>query len=87
MLAEQLALVFLSGALMLGFYQFIRGADLLNRIIAFDLLSICIIGIMVVFSEQALSPHYMEILVVFCLLGFTTAVVFVDGLFRTLSGK
>ncbi len=62
--------------------RFVRGPDTLDRILAFDLMSVCIVGAVVIFSIQASSSVYLETLLIFSLLGFVTTVAFMDSLFR-----
>jgi len=70
----------------LGLIRFILGPGNLDRILAFDLMTICVVGHMILFSIQWGTSYYVEILLIFALLGFTTALVFMDTLFRTKKG-
>ncbi|MCB1149175.1 MAG: K+/H+ antiporter subunit F [Chlamydiia bacterium] len=79
---EYFCLILLLASLFMGLYRLIRGPDILTRILSFDLISICIIGIMILFSLLTDTYHYIEITLIFCLLGFVTTVAFMDTLFR-----
>jgi len=84
-------LIFCDAALLLSFIlgliRFILGPSTLDRILAFDLMAICIVGVVVLFSIQAATSFYLEILLIFGLLGFTTTVAFMDSLFRSKKGS
>lgn len=71
----------------LGLARFILGPSTLDRILAFDLMAICIIGVVILFSIQTSTSFYLEILLIFGLLGFTTTVAFMDSLFRSKRGS
>lgn len=71
---------------LLGLTRFILGPRMLDRILAFDLMAICIIAVVILFSLQTGSTFYLEILLIFGLLGFTTALAFMDSLFRRKKG-
>ncbi|MGK5595613.1 MAG: monovalent cation/H+ antiporter complex subunit F [Parachlamydiaceae bacterium] len=70
-------------SLLLGLTRLILGPSLLNRIIAFDTVAVAIIGIIVIFSIEQRTAYFLELILIFCLLGFVTTVALVDYLFRT----
>ncbi len=73
-------------ALLLSLFRFIIGPAALDRILAFDLIAICTVGLVILFSIQTGSTYYLEILLIFALLGFTTTLAFMDSLFRRKKG-
>ena len=78
---------FLFLSLLAGLYRLIFGPGLLNRILAFDLIALCIIAITVLFSLINETYYFIEIMLIFCLLGFVTTIAFIDILFRDLVRK
>ncbi len=78
--AITISYVLLSISLFLGSYRLIRGPTSLDRILAFDTLTITILGFIVVLSIQSRSIFYVEVFLLFCLLGFTSTVAFLDYL-------
>jgi len=74
-------------SLLAGLYRLLIGPGLLNRILAFDLIALCIIALTILFSLMNGSHHYLEIILIFCLLGFITTIAFMDMLFRALVQK
>lgn len=77
----------LSLSLLAGLYRLVRGPGILNRILAFDLIALCIIALTVLFSLIHDTYHFLEIMLIFCLLGFVTTIAFMDMLFRSLERK
>jgi len=77
----------LSLSLLVGLYRLICGPGILNRILAFDLIALCIIAFTVLFSLINETYHFLEIMLIFCLLGFATTIAFMDMLFRSLEKK
>jgi len=86
-IAYTVGALLLSLSLLAGLYRLIRGPGLLNRILAFDLTALCIIALTVLFSLINDTYHFLEIMLIFCLLGFTTTIAFMDMLFRALEQK
>ncbi len=72
----------LSLSLFIGIYRLLLGPKVLHRILAFDLICICIIALMSLFSLINDYHHFLEITLIFCLLGFITTIAFMDNLFR-----
>lgn len=73
-------LLFLS--LIIGIIRFVKGPTTLDRILAFDFITVCVAGSVIIYSLQMRVPFYIEVLIIFCLLGFTTTLAFMDSLFR-----
>lgn len=85
--AYTLSMLLLSLSFFAGLYRLIRGPNLLNRLLAFDLIALCIIAITVVYSLIYGVTYFVEIMIIFCLLGFTTTIAFMDLLFRAIVKK
>ena len=75
----------LVAAVLLGLFRLGRGPTVLDRILAFDLITTGIVGMVVVLSVFRRTPVYLELILIFALLGFLSAVAFVIHLHR--SGK
>lgn len=86
-IAYSVSALLLSLSLFAGLYRLARGPGLLNRLLAFDLIALCIIALTVLFSLINGTYHFLEIVLIFCLLGFVTTIAFMDMLFRALSRK
>jgi multisubunit Na+/H+ antiporter MnhF subunit len=86
-IAYTVSALLLSLSLLVGLYRLVRGPGLLNRILAFDLIALCIIALTVLFSLINEIYHFLEIMLIFCLLGFVTTIAFMDMLFRALARK
>lgn len=70
----------LSVAAVLALRRLIIGPSILDRVIGFDMVSICIIGMMIVVSLRWQSTLYIEIMLIFSLLGFLGSVAYVSFL-------
>ena len=67
---------------LLGLYRMVKGPDPLNRIIAFDLICISIVGIMCLYSIVQETSYFLEVVLAFSLLGFTSTLALIDSLFK-----
>lgn len=67
-----------------GFYRLIKGPNTLNRVLAFDYLSACIIGLIALYSVQYQTTEYLELILIFSLLGFATIICFMEVFFAQL---
>lgn len=74
-------------SLLAALYRLIRGPGLLNRALAFDLIALCIISLTVVFNLINRTFYIVEIILIFCLLGFVTTIAVMDMMFRNLKAK
>lgn len=63
---------------MLGFIRLIKGPSTLDRILAFDYLSACIICFIALYSIDSGSISYLELILIFGLLGFATVISFME---------
>lgn len=70
--------VMIIAGLMCGLYRFFRGPDTLNRLLAFDYLCASIIALTTVYSIQSETDLYLELIIIFSLLGFTTVIAFME---------
>lgn len=78
-----LAFVLLFLAILLGLYRLARGPTVLDRVLAFDLITTCAVGMIILLSIQWQTTAYLELILVFALLGFLTTVAFVGHLRQT----
>lgn len=67
-----------------GFYRLLMGPNTLNRILAFDYLTACIIALIAVYSAQHQTTEYLEIILIFSLLGFATVISFMEVFFAKM---
>lgn len=73
----------LTVAILLGLYRLARGPHVLDRVMAFDLITSCAVGLIVLLSIQWNTPLYLELILIVSLLGFLTTVAFVFYLNKT----
>lgn len=67
----------LTAAILLTLYRLAKGPHLIDRILALDMIAICVVGMVVLLSIQWDSEFFIELVLIFSLLGFVTAVAFV----------
>ena len=70
-------LTLLLAAIVLAMSRLLAGPSILDRIIAFDLVAIGIVGMMVLLSVWWKTHLFVEIMLIFSLLGFVGTVAFV----------
>ncbi|HEY9174318.1 MAG TPA: monovalent cation/H+ antiporter complex subunit F [Verrucomicrobiae bacterium] len=73
----------LTVAIALGLVRLARGPTVIDRILAFDLITTSAVGMIVLLSIQWKTAMYLELILVFSLLGFFGTVAFVYYLSRT----
>lgn len=73
----------LSLAIGLSLLRLVRGPTVIDRIIAFDLIATAAVGMVVLLSIQWQTALYLELILIFSLLGFFGTVAFVYYLSRT----
>jgi multisubunit Na+/H+ antiporter MnhF subunit len=83
-LALQVCFGALTLAVLLGLLRLVRGPTVLDRILAFDLIATSIVGMIVLLSVVWRTPLYVELILIFSLLGFVGSVAFVFHLHKTL---
>lgn len=74
----------LLGALLLGFYRLARGPSVVDRILAFDAVVLCAVGLTATLSREWNTEHYVELILIVSSLGFFSTVAFVFFLQRSL---
>ena len=77
-----LVLSMLVAALFLAFIRLVRGPSLPDRVVALDLISIIIIGIIGVFVVVTNQPVFLDAAIILALLGFVGTVAFARYLER-----
>ena len=70
-----------------GILRLVKGPTTLNRIVAFDTIAVSLIGILIIYSISQNTTYFLEIILIFCLLGFVGTVTFIDFLFRKLQSE
>jgi len=60
----------------LSFIRFLKGTHLLDRVVAFDTMSIICVSLLVVLSITLKEPFYLDIAFVFALIGFIGVIIF-----------
>jgi multisubunit Na+/H+ antiporter MnhF subunit len=71
-------------AILLGLVRLARGPTVLDRVLAFDLIATCAVGMILLLSIQWDTSLYLELILIFSLLGFLTTVAFVFYLNKTI---
>jgi len=70
--------LFLSAILTI--FRLILGPSTLDRVLAFDAIALCAAGMAVLFSLETSSFYFLEVLLIFSLLGFTSVLGYLDYL-------
>ncbi len=68
-------------ALAVALVRLLAGPTILDRILAFDMVAFCIVGIIVLLSVHWETPIFIEIMLIFSLLGFVGTVAFISYLY------
>ena len=76
----------LAAAILCGAFRLVRGPAVLDRILAFDLIAACAVGMVVLLSIRWKTPVYMDLVLIFASLGFFSAVAFVFYLTKEHKG-
>jgi multicomponent Na+:H+ antiporter subunit F len=71
-------------ATLIGFYRLAKGPSVVDRILAFDAVVLCAVGMIVLLSRTWATPIYLELILIVSSLGFFGTVTFVSYLKRTL---
>jgi multisubunit Na+/H+ antiporter MnhF subunit len=74
-------------AVLLGLVRLARGPTVLDRILAFDLIATSAVGMVVLLSVKWQTAIYLELILIFSLLGFVGTVAFVFHLHQTLEDR
>lgn len=72
----QVLIALLSISLIICVYRLVRGPDVPDRTVAFDLISIHAVGIVVLYAMQQNSPEFLDLAIVTAVLGFLGTVMF-----------
>jgi len=67
-------------ATILSLIRFIKGPSTLDRILAFDAIALSAAAVAILFSIQTASVYFIELLLIFSLLGFVTVLGYMDYL-------
>jgi multisubunit Na+/H+ antiporter MnhF subunit len=86
-IALYLAFGMLTVSILLGLYRLARGPTVLDRVLAFDLITTCAVGMIVLLSIQWQTSLFLELILIFSLLGFLTTVAFVFYLHKTIPDR
>ncbi len=80
---DQLPTILLMVGLVLSLARLIRGPDLANRVVAFDLITTVGIGMIAVYAVLTEQPIFLDIAVVLALISFLGTIAFAYYLERT----
>jgi multisubunit Na+/H+ antiporter MnhF subunit len=86
-IALYLAFGMLTASILLGLFRLARGPTVLDRVLAFDLITTCAVGMIVLLSIQWKTSLFLELILIFSLLGFLTTVAFVFYLHKTIPDR
>ena len=63
-------------AILLSFIRFIKGPHLTDRVVAFDTMGIIAVSLLVLLSVTFKSSLYLDVALVFALIGFVGTIIF-----------
>ena len=69
-------ILFILLAMILSFVRFVIGPHLTDRVVAFDTMSIIVVSLLVLLSVSAKSALYLDVALVFALIGFVGTIIF-----------
>lgn len=72
--------ILLSIAAVLAIVRFLIGPTVLDRVVGFDMVAVCIVGMIILLSVRWKDPVFIEIMLIFSLLGFVGTIGFVSYL-------
>lgn len=75
--AADLGLVLLSISILLGLVRLARGPSVVDRMLAFDVVALCAVGMMTLLAIRSGVAAFLELILVFAMLGFLSTVTFV----------
>ncbi|MBA4150681.1 MAG: sodium:proton antiporter [Verrucomicrobia bacterium] len=82
-LTLQFCFAVLTISVLFGLYRMAKGPTVLDRILSFDIITSCIVGMIVLLSIRWRTSVFLELILIFSLLGFFGTVSFVYYLHRT----
>ena len=74
----------LTVAILFCLIRMVKGPSVLDRILAFDAITICAVGLMVLLSVRWKTPYFIELILIYSLLGFLGSVAFIFYLQGTM---
>lgn len=77
-----IAMIILSGCLLLGMIRFIIGPTVPDRITAFDLLAANVIGLIAIYSVMTNDIAFMDVAIILSLIAFLSSMFFAYYLVR-----
>jgi len=80
----QIALILMGVAMLLGFYRMAKGPTVVDRILAFDAVVLCTVGLTALLSRWWQSEFFIELILIVSSLGFFGTVAFVFFLQESL---
>lgn len=83
-LLVQIAFYTLIVATLFGFFRLVRGPTVIDRIMAFDSVVLCAVGLIVLLSRTWATSLFLELILIVSCLGFFGTVALVSYLKRTL---
>ena len=75
-------IMLLTLGIVLALVRMAKGPTVLDRVLAFDLITTCAVGIIALLSMRWRSTDYIELILIYSLLGFSGATAFVFYLQR-----
>lgn len=76
------SILVLTVGIVLALVRMARGPTVLDRVLAFDLIATCAVGIIALLSMKWQTSDYIELILIYTLLGFSGATAFVFYLQR-----
>lgn len=80
----QIAFYTLVVATLIGFFRLVRGPTVIDRIMSFDSVVLCAVGLIVLLSRTWETTVFLELILIVSCLGFFGTVALVSYLKRTL---
>jgi len=68
--------IIIAFAILLSFIRFIKGPHLTDRVVAFDTMGIIAVSLLVLLSITVKSSLYLDVALVFALIGFIGTIIF-----------
>jgi multisubunit Na+/H+ antiporter MnhF subunit len=83
----QLSGVALVLAILLALLRLVQGPTVLDRILAFDTITVCVVGLIILLSIEWDTPFFLELILVVSLLGFISGVAFIFYLEKAMETR
>ncbi len=68
--------LFFAPGLLIGVWRIAVGPTTLDRMLAFDLLTVTVVALMILFSVQENTGEYLELIIIVTALGFVSTVAY-----------